>query len=95
MSRFGEVKDVWTHLENDSTAAMNLRVRSALMRALNREIKTWEGTRETHSQRLNTTTLRLKDLAEGNIDKFTIDALVILCIKAELKIEFHIKGIDV
>lgn len=94
MSRFGEVKDVWTHLENDSTAAMHLRVRSALMRALSREIKTWEGTRETHSQRLNTTTLRLKDLAEGNIDKFTIDALITMCVKAELKIEFHIKGID-
>ncbi|MCY1549903.1 Helix-turn-helix domain protein [compost metagenome] len=74
--------------------AENLRLRSKLMRELNRAVKAWDLPQKEAAQRLHVTQPRLNDLLKGKIDKFSLDALVNLLAGANLRIEIEVTKRD-
>lgn len=82
------MNDVWSMIEDDPKVAANLRARSALMRALVREIRTWDLSQVQIAAKLNMTQARVSELLNGKIDKFSLDALVRACPRAGLSVEF-------
>lgn len=82
---------VWDALVDAPEEAENLRVRSQLMRALARTVKSWDVSQQEAANRLHVTQPRVNDLLKGKIDKFSLDALVNLLTGANLKIEVEVK----
>lgn len=72
--------------------AENLRVRSQLMRAIRRVVKTWDVSQKEAAQRLHITQPRLNDLLKGKIEKFSLDALVNMLASADLELEVRISN---
>jgi predicted XRE-type DNA-binding protein len=82
---------VWDALVDSPEEAENLRVRSKLMRAISRTVKSWEISQKEAAERLHVTQPRLNDLLKGKIDKFSLDALVNMLANADLEIEIDVK----
>lgn len=82
---------VWDALVDSPEEAENLRVRSKLMRAISRTVKSWEVSQKEAAERLHVTQPRLNDLLKGKIDKFSLDALVNMLANADLEIEIEVK----
>ncbi|WP_055128232.1 helix-turn-helix domain-containing protein [Pseudomonas mediterranea] len=82
---------VWDALVDSPEEAENLRIRSLLMMALSRTVKSWDVSQKEAAERLRVTQPRLNDLLKGKIDKFSLDALVNLLSGANLKIDVQIK----
>lgn len=82
---------VWDALVDSPEEAENLRVRSKLMRAISRTVKSWEMSQKDAAERLHVTQPRLNDLLKGKIDKFSLDALVNMLANADLEIEIDVK----
>jgi predicted XRE-type DNA-binding protein len=66
--------------------AQNLKIRAALMRALDQYIEENELTQEKAAQIFGVAQPRVSDLVCGKIDKFTIDMLVNMLIKAGINV---------
>jgi predicted XRE-type DNA-binding protein len=67
---------VWGALADTPEEAENLRIRSGLMRAINRAVKSWDVPQTEAARRLNISQPQLNDLLEGKIDKFSLDDLI-------------------
>lgn len=88
------------HLEHGSAfdalfepeQAANLKVRAALMRRLERFIEDHGLTQEEAAERFGTSQPRVSDLLNGNISKFTIDALLNMCTQAGIEVEVRFSG---
>jgi predicted XRE-type DNA-binding protein len=65
----------------DSETAANLKIRAALMRAIESEINIRELTQEQAAKILGITQPRVSDLKRGKMHLFTIDALVNMMLK--------------
>ena len=83
---------VWDALVDTPEEAENLRVRSRLMRAIRRVVKTWDVSQKEAAQRLHITQPRLNDLLKGKIEKFSLDALVNMLASADLELEVRISN---
>lgn len=83
---------VWDALVDTPEEAENLRVRSQLMRAIRRVVKTWDVSQKEAAQRLHITQPRLNDLLKGKIEKFSLDALVNMLASADLELEVGISN---
>ncbi|MDY7569598.1 XRE family transcriptional regulator [Pseudomonas sp. CCC4.1] len=83
---------VWDALVDTPEEAENLRVRSQLMRAIRRVVKTWDVSQKEAAQRLHITQPRLNDLLKGKIEKFSLDALVNMLASADLELEVRISN---
>ena len=83
---------VWDALVDTPEEAENLRVRSQLMRAIRRVVKTWDVSQKEAAQRLHITQPRLNDLLKGKIDKFSLDALVNMLASADLELEVRVSN---
>ena len=83
---------VWDALVDTPEEAENLRVRSQLMRAIRRVVKTWDVSQKEAAQRLHITQPRLNDLFKGKIEKFSLDALVNMLASADLELEVGISN---
>jgi predicted XRE-type DNA-binding protein len=89
----GEVfASVWDALEDSPEAAANLRLRSELLIAIREKVTGWGVTQAEAAHRLDVTQPRLNDLLRGRIDKFSLDALVLLAAKAGLVVHLKIAG---
>ncbi|KJK14720.1 helix-turn-helix domain-containing protein [Pseudomonas sp. 2(2015)] len=82
---------VWDALVDSPEEAENLRIRSQLMRAITRTVKSWDVAQKEAAQRLHVTQPRLNDLLKGKIDKFSLDALVNMLASANLEIEVTVR----
>jgi predicted XRE-type DNA-binding protein len=82
---------VWDALVDSPEEAENLRLRSKLMRAITRTVKSWDVAQKEAAQRLHVTQPRLNDLLKGKIDKFSLDALVNMLASANLEIDVTVK----
>lgn len=82
---------VWDALVDSPEEAENLRLRSKLMRAITRTVKSWDISQKEAAQRLHVTQPRLNDLLKGKIDKFSLDALVNMLASANLEIDVTVK----
>lgn len=83
---------VWDALVDTPEEAENLRVRSQLMRAIRRVVKTWDVSQKEAAQRLHITQPRLNDMFKGKIEKFSLDALVNMLASAYLELEVRISN---
>jgi predicted XRE-type DNA-binding protein len=70
-------ESVWDALENSPAEAANMKARSALMIAIREVVD-------------GVTQPRMNDLLRGRIDKFSLDALMILAMDAGLTVEWRV-----
>jgi predicted XRE-type DNA-binding protein len=85
-------RDIWDAIETDPVEAMNLRMRSSLMFALEARVKEWDVTQKEAAKRLGITQPRLNRLLKRGFNDFSLDALVALLGPAGLELEFNVKA---
>ena len=81
---------VWQALETSPADAANMKARSGLMIAIQEAVAGWKLTQAEAAKRLGVTQPRLNDLLRGRIDKFSLDALMLLATAAGLTVEWRI-----
>lgn len=82
---------VWDAIEESPTDAANLKLRSALMMALGKHIRSQGWTQTQAARRLGTTQPRVSDLLRGKINLFSLDTLVNMAVAAGLHVEMHVQ----
>jgi len=82
--------NVWDALENSPAEAANMKARSDLMIAIREVVEGWQLTQADAARRLGVTQPRLNDLLRGRIDKFSLDALMMLATGAGLTVEWRV-----
>jgi predicted XRE-type DNA-binding protein len=83
--------DVFSDLGFNAAEAENLRIRSAMMRALVAFIRKNELTQARGAKVFGISQPRISDLIRGKIHLFSIDNLVILLAAAGLRVDLKIK----
>ena len=91
MTRQRTEQDVFIDLGFAPAEAENLRIRSAMMRALVAFIRKEKLTQAQAAKRLGVTQPRVSDLMRGKIHLFSIDNLVVLLAAAGLRVDLKIK----
>jgi predicted XRE-type DNA-binding protein len=81
---------VWDAIEASPAAAANMKARAELMIALSKTIESWKINQAAAAKRLGLTQPRLNDLLRGRINKFSLDALMMLATKAGLSVRVKI-----
>ena len=81
---------VWDAIENTPAEAENLKLRSALMIALEEHIKRKDWSQSDAALRFGVTQPRVSDLMRGKITLFGLDTLVNMAVAAGLQIEMPI-----
>lgn len=81
---------VWDAIEDTQAEAANMKLRSALMMALEQHIQAKGWTQAEAARVLNVTQPRVSDLMRGKIDLFGIDTLVNMLTAAGLRVEMNI-----
>ena len=67
-----------------------MKARSGLLMAIQEVIASWKLTQAEAAMRLGVTQPRMNDLLRGRIDKFSLDALMILATGAGLAVEWRV-----
>jgi predicted XRE-type DNA-binding protein len=84
-------RDIWEAIEPNPVEALNLQMRSDLMRAVDRRVKDWKLTQKEAAKRLGITQPRLSLLLSGDINAFSLDALVKVATAAGIEINLEFK----
>jgi predicted XRE-type DNA-binding protein len=84
--------DVFRDVGFSPAEASNLRIRSQMMTALRKFLKSEGLTQAQAAKRLKVTQPRISDLTRGKISRFSLDALVNMLTDAGLEVDFRIKG---
>lgn len=82
---------VWDAIEDTREAAANMRVRADLMIEVQRYVKGSKLTQAEAAKRLGITQPRLNDLLRGRIDKFSVDALVIMLTRVGKRVTLRVR----
>jgi predicted XRE-type DNA-binding protein len=77
---------VWDALFDEKSEAENLRIRSSLMTTITTYISEKKLTQSEAASLLGVSQPRISDIVQGKIDKFTIDTLVNMVAKTDLKV---------
>jgi predicted XRE-type DNA-binding protein len=81
---------VWDAIEDTPAEAENMKLRSALMMALEEHIQSQGWTQTDAARRLGVTQPRVSDLLRGKIHLFGLDTLVNMVVAAGLRVEMHV-----
>lgn len=81
---------VWDAIEKTPSGAARMKVRSSLLIAIEQKVRGWNVTDAVAARRLGITQPRLNDLLRGRINKFSIDTLIGLASKADLKVRMQV-----
>ncbi|WP_019627407.1 helix-turn-helix domain-containing protein [Thioalkalivibrio sp. AKL10] len=81
---------VWDAIENTPEEAENMKLRSALMRALKDHLVRLEMKQGEAAKLFGVTQPRVSDLMRGKIDVFSLDALVNMAAAAGLHVELRV-----
>jgi len=81
----------WDAIEDTSMEAENMKLRSALMMALEQHIRSKRWTQAEAARRLGMTQPRMSDFMRGKIDLFSLDALVNMLGSAGLQVEVSVR----
>jgi predicted XRE-type DNA-binding protein len=81
---------VWDAIEDTSAEAENMKLRSALMMALEKHIRGQGWTQAEAARRLGVTQPRVSDLLRGKINLFGLDTLVNMVVAAGLHVEMRV-----
>jgi len=76
MSDFNSFDSVWDALESDPIKAENMKLRSALMIAINEHIEEMRLTQTEAAIKLHITQSRVSALSKGKIEEFRLDTLI-------------------
>jgi predicted XRE-type DNA-binding protein len=82
--------NVWEAIEDDPAVAANMTMRSDLLIALQKRVESWKVTQAQAARRLEITQPRLNDLLRSRINKFSLDTLVNLANKADIRVSLRI-----
>ncbi|MGA2570025.1 MAG: XRE family transcriptional regulator [Terracidiphilus sp.] len=82
---------VWDAIEDDPAVAENLKLRSSLMIALKRQIKSERLTQAQAAKLFGVTQPRISNLIRGKIDAFGLDMLVKMATAAGLRVTMRVK----
>ncbi len=83
---------IFDDLGFDEAEAENLKIRSALMRAIKKYIHDNKLTQATAAKLMDVYQPRISDLLGGKIDKFTIDMLVNMLSKAHMSVSLVVEN---
>lgn len=83
-------KSVWDAIEDTPEAAENMRLRAALMMALEENIRRKGWTQAEAARRLGVTQPRVSDLVRGKVDLFSLDALVNMAVASGLQVDLRV-----
>ena len=81
---------VWDAIEMSAAEAENMKLRSALMVAIEQHIKRQGWSQNEAAKRLGVTQPRVSDLMRGKIHLFGLDTLVNLAVSAGLHVEMRV-----
>ena len=84
--------NVWDALEDSPEDAANMKMRSNVMSVINATVRGWDTTQAQAAHRLGITQPRLNDLLHGKINRFSLDTLMTLATRAELKVKIDIRS---
>jgi predicted XRE-type DNA-binding protein len=85
-----QFSSVWDAIEDTPAEAENMKIRSALMMAIEQHIKAKGWSQAEAARLLGVTQPRVSDLMRGKIDLFGIDTLVNMLTAAGLRVEMHV-----
>lgn len=83
-------ESVWNAIEGTPEAAENMRLRAALMMAIEGVIDRKEWTQAEAARRLGVTQPRVSDLVRGKIDLFSLDSLVNMAVASGLRVDLRV-----
>jgi predicted XRE-type DNA-binding protein len=83
-------ESVWDAIEPNKAVAANLKARADVMIAIQETVKAWGVTQAAAAKRLEITQPRLNDLLRGQIDKFSLDALMNLAPMADITVKLEV-----
>lgn len=86
-------ESIWDAIEDTPEQAENMKLRSALMMALQKRITQLDLTQEKAAKLLRVTQPRVSDLMRGKINLFALDVLVNMLTAAGLHVDMRIKNI--
>ena len=84
--------NVWDALEESPEEAATMTIRSNVMVAITEKVRSWNTTQARAARRLGITQPRLDDLLRGKINKFSLDILLTLAIRAGLKVKIDVRS---
>ena len=84
--------NVWDALENSPEEAAAMTMRSNVMIAVTDAVRAWNITQADAARRLGITQPRLNDLLRRKINKFSLDTLLVLATRADLKVKIEIRA---
>ena len=84
---------VWDAIEDTPAQAENMKLRSALMMALEQHIRAQGWTQAEAARRLGVTQPRVSDLLRGKIGLFGLDTLVNMVVAAGMRVEMQIASV--
>jgi len=83
-------ESVWDAIEASPEQAANMKARAELMIALRKTVEGWKVSQAMAAKRLGLTQPRLNDLLRGRINKFSLDALMMVATRAGLSVRVKI-----
>lgn len=83
---------VWDAIETTPQEAENMKLRSSLMMALEKHIRSQSWTQAQAAKRLGVTQPRISDLYRGKINLFSLDMLVNMAVSAGLHVEMRVQA---
>jgi predicted XRE-type DNA-binding protein len=92
MSESQTFANVWDGLEGNPEDAAIMTMRSNLMIAISDVVRNWDTTQVTAARRRGITQPRLNDLLHGKINKFSLDTLAALAMRAGLKVKVGVRS---
>src|SRR5712671_994879 len=92
MTKARTFANVWDALKDSPEAAATMTMRSNVMIAINDKVRGWDTTQAQAARRLGITQPRLNDLLHGKINRFSLDTLMTLATRAELKVKIDIRS---
>ena len=84
-------RSVWDALEDNPKDAANMRLRAALMRALQKHLRDHKFTQSDAAMLFGVSQPRVSDLMRGKIDLFSVDMLANMAAKAKLDIRIQVR----
>lgn len=85
---------IWDAIEDTAAEAENMKLRSALMMALEQHIRVKGWSQTEAARRLGVTQPRISDLLRGKINLFGLDSLVNMATAAGLHVEMQVHELE-
>lgn len=83
-------ESVWDAIEDTPEAAQVMRLKAALLQGVQRAVASWRLSEPDAATRLGLTLPRLVELREGRISRFSLEELVSLCCRVEIRIDLDL-----